>query len=231
MKLHFLGTGAADWDIAKADASREFRRNSSLLIDGRLLIDPGRCLAEFERTFGYTNLYAGVTDIICTHKHGDHYSPETVDMLSQNGSVFHETAAGDTLELAHYTIRVFPANHRTAENPVHFLIESKEDGKRLFYGTDGAWLPYDTYRGLMAAGHTDLMIFDCTIGDIHGDYRIFEHNNCAMIAEMRATFSKICPRFMATHLARTLHPAHDEAARILAGYGFETAHDNLITEI
>ena len=44
MKLHFLGTGAADWDIKNPRRDINFRRFSSLLIDGRLLVDPGLCL-------------------------------------------------------------------------------------------------------------------------------------------------------------------------------------------
>ena len=231
MKLHFLGTGAADWDLSRADDSIDFRRNSSLLVDGRLLIDPGKCVFEFEKTFGYRDLYAGVTDVICTHRHGDHYSPDTVARLEAMGAVFHPTEPWDTLELAHYTVRAYPANHRTAENPMHFVVESKDDGRRFFYGCDGAWLFYDTYRALCDLGHLDCMIFDCTIGDVRGDYRIFEHSNVAMVSEMKDTFSKLCPRFLVSHLARTLHPPHEEAAKVLAAHGIETAYDNWITEI
>ena len=46
-------------------------------------IDPGKCVFEFEKTFGYRDLYAGVTDVICTHRHSDHYSPETVAQLEK----------------------------------------------------------------------------------------------------------------------------------------------------
>lgn len=232
MRLHFLGTGAADWDISKANDSKDFRRHSSMLIDGTLLVDPGSCIFEFERTYGYANLYAGVTDIICTHKHGDHYNPETVKVLEARGAAFHDMKAGDIVETKDYIIRSYAANHCTAKDPMHMVIESKKDGKRLFYGCDGAWMYYDTYKSLFALEHFDMMIFDCTIGDIHGDYRIFEHNNVAMIAEMRELFKKICPRFMASHLARTLHPAtHEETAAVLAKYGFETAYDNAVVEI
>ena len=231
MKLHFLGTGAADFDITQYSKSPDFRRNSSLLIDGELLIDPGRCIFEFESTFGYTGLAAGVKDIINTHRHGDHFSEETVGKLTAGGAVFHPMNAGDTVETDRYIIRAFEANHRTAENPVHFIIESKQDGKRIFYGCDGAWLPYETNRAILASGHMDLMIFDCTIGDISGDYRIFEHNNVAMVTEMRGAFKKICPRFMVSHLARTLHPCHTEAEAILREHGFETAYDNMVTEV
>ena len=231
MKLHFLGTGAADWDLSKADASIDFRRNASLLVDGRLLIDPGACIFEFEKTFGYADLYAGVTDVICTHRHSDHYNPDTVARLEAMGARFHETNPWDVLELGHYTIRAYPANHRTAENPMHFVIESKDDGRRFFYGCDGAWLFYETYRALLDLGHLDCMIFDCTIGDVRGDYRIFEHNNVAMVSEMKDTFSRLCPRFIVSHLARTLHPPHAEAAEVLAAHGIETAHDDWMTEV
>ena len=231
MKLHFLGTGAADWDISRADRSRDFRRNSSVLIDDTLLVDPGACVFEFADTFGYAGLYDNVRDIVCTHKHSDHYCPDTVSSLERSGAVFHELRAGDTLETKQHIIRAYEANHRTAELPMHLVIESKTDGKRIFYGCDGAWLFYDTYRALFALGHFDLMVFDCTIGDIHGDYRIFEHNNVAMIAEMRTLFQRICPRFMASHLARTLHPStHEETAAVLSRYGFETAYDDCVIE-
>lgn len=232
MKLHFLGTGAADWDISAATASRDFRRNSSMLIDDTLLVDPGSCIFEFESAFGYNDLYGGVTDIVCSHKHGDHYNADTVKKLESKGAVFHDLKSGDVLETGRYIIRAYEANHRTANLPMHLVIESKTDGKRIFYGCDGAWMFYDTYRALFKLEHFDLMIFDCTIGDIHGDYRIFEHNNVAMIAEMRELFKKICPRFVASHLARTLHPAtHEETAAVLARYGFETAYDNCVLEI
>ena len=228
MELLFLGTGAADWDIRRADASPDFRRYSSLLVGGDLLIDPGPCVFEFEKTFGYEGLLAGVKDVILTHPHDDHFSEETLDRLTSSGAVFHETKAGDTLELDRYRIRAYAANHRTSRDPVHFTVESKDDGKRFFYGCDGAWMFYETYRALLADGPLDLMIFDCTIGDIHGDYRIFEHNNVAMVSEMASTFRKICPRFMVSHLARTLHPAtHAETAEVLARYGLECARDNL----
>ena len=157
MELLFLGTGAADWDIRKADASPDFRRFSSLLVDGRLLIDPGPCVFEFEKTFGYDGLYRNVTDVILTHPHGDHFSEETLSKLEENGALFRPTEAGNVLELEHYVIRAYAANHRTAKDPVHFTVESKDDGKRFFYGCDGAWIFYETYRSLMNDGPLDLI--------------------------------------------------------------------------
>ena len=39
MELLFLGTGAADWNISKRVEGEFFRRFSSALVDGALLID------------------------------------------------------------------------------------------------------------------------------------------------------------------------------------------------
>lgn len=232
MKLHFLGTGAADWNQEDASNSIDFRRYSSLLVDGKLLIDPGPSIFEFAETFECPELFDGVTDIICTHRHSDHFSAESLARLTDKGAVFHELSAGDTAVFGGYKINAYAANHATAEHPMHFTVESLDDGKRFFYGCDGAWMFYDTYRAVMDLGKLDLMIFDCTIGDIHGDYRIFEHNNVAMVSEMSALFKKICPRFMVSHLARTLHPStHAETAAVLSKYGLETAHDNLIITV
>lgn len=233
MKLHFLGTGAADWNPAMADSSVDFRRNSSLLVDDTLLIDPGSCIFEFTETFGYKGLYDNVTDILNTHRHSDHFDLNTLEKLTSRGAVFRDMKAGECIETEGHIINAYRANHATVkEPPIHFLIKSKKDGKSFFYGCDGAWMCYDTYRSLFTEEHIDLMIFDCTIGDIHGDYRIFEHNNVAMVSEMKELFLKICPRFMVSHLARTLHPSsHSETAKVMSAYGFETAYDNMITEV
>lgn len=60
MKLHFLGTGAADRDITKPRCDMDYRRFSSLLTDGKLLIDPGPCIFEFAETYNYPSLYKNI---------------------------------------------------------------------------------------------------------------------------------------------------------------------------
>ncbi len=231
MKLHFLGTGAADWDIKNPNATQDFRRFSSLLIDDTLLIDPGPCVPEFLETFGCPKLLEGCKHIINTHRHGDHYNEDTMAKLSH--APFHHMAAGDVWETETHVITAYAAHHGTMKGAVHYVIESKTDGKRIFYGCDGAWLYYETAQALTKQ-RFDLMIFDCTIGELSGDYRIFEHNNVAMVAEMAATFRKLgcCERFMVSHLARTLHPAtHAETAAALAKYDIDVAWDNRCMEL
>jgi len=226
MKLHFLGTGAADWDITHPQKSVDYRRYSSLLIDDRLLVDPGPCVYEFAETFGYPHLLDGVETVVNTHRHGDHYSEKTLGRL---GVPLMEIGDMETVEAPHYSITALPANHATALSPHALVIEDRE-GKRVFYGCDGAWLLYPTWRAVKQM-HFDLMIFDCTIGDVPGDFRIFEHNSIAMVELMCQTLRPYSDRFMVSHMARTLHTDHETLRRRLEPSGIVPAHDDMVVEL
>ena len=228
MKIHFLGTGAADWKQEEANTSQDFRRFSSILIDEVLLIDPGPCIPEFMQTFHCPALLDNCKHILVTHSHKDHYCQATIEALPQ--ATLQSMETGDIWESEQHIVYAYAAHHGTTTDAVHYVIESKIDGKKLFYGCDGAWLYYETAMALQKH-KLDLMIFDCTIGDIAGDYRIFEHNNIPMVVQMKETFRsrKCCNRFMVSHMARTLHPiTHQETAEVLAQYNIETAYDNMV---
>ena len=232
MKIHFLGTGAADWNIQNDVENPEYRRNSSILINGTLLVDPGSCVFEFEQTFDYENLYKDVKNIVCTHKHSDHYNPETVEKL---GLKLTELNLFEPTEVGEFVITALPANHRTVENPSHLIIEEKSTGKRLFYGLDGAWLTYETAKYLRKLNF-DMMLFDATLGskeDLGGvlDYRIFEHNSLEMVELLCNTFKNNCNLFYISHMAKTLHRSHSELTKYMNLKGINVAYDNHIVEI
>ena len=225
MKLHFLGTGAADWQLAEKDSS-EYRFFSSALIDGVLLIDPGPHVFLSAEKFSID--LSNIKYIINTHKHSDHYSEDTVNALALNGAEFIDFVAGETKKIGEYTISAFEANHSTAEKAVHFIIEREE--KSIFYGLDGAWLLYDEVKAIKEKG-IDLAVLDATIGNIYGDYRIFEHNNLTMVKEIKASLNNHIKRFVISHLAYTLHEKHDYLSKEMQLFDIETAFDNFITEI
>ena len=231
MKLHFLGTGAADWDIKNPSTDINFRRFSSLLIDEVLLIDPGPCVYEFAESFGYPNLTSGIKYVVNTHSHGDHYNAETLEKLCGGGAEFIKLEAGAApVCIGGYRLVALAANHGTCADAVHITVESEKDGKRMFYGCDGSWLPYQTYRAI-AETHFNLMIFDCTVGDKEGDFRIFEHNNIRMVEEMVHTLRPYSDAFMVSHMARTLHDTHAQLVKRLEKSQIKPAHDNLIITI
>ena len=82
----------------------------------------------------------------------------------------------------------------------------------------------------------DVIVWDGTIGDQPGDYRIFEHNSIPMIRLMNQTLRangvyRDSTRIILSHLARTLHPEHRELTGILGIEGLEPAHDGMLLEI
>ncbi len=227
MKLHFIGTGAADWDIKNPRKDLNYRRFSSLLIDGKLLIDPGPCIFEFASTFGYDALFDNVSHVINTHRHYDHFNADTLARLELPLS---EISDFETAEIGDYIITAYPANHGTVQAPQHFVIESKTDGKKIFYGCDGAWLLYPVWQDLKQQ-HFDAMIFDCTVGDKPGDFRIFEHNSIPMVEIMCQTLAPYSDRFYVSHMARTLHTDHETLRERLAPSGIIPAYDNMEVEL
>lgn len=222
MKLLFLGTGAADWDINAPEREEGFRRYSSALVDNCLLIDPGPCVLEALDTFGVD--ISEIKYVINTHSHRDHFNKETLEALENAGAQFIEFEADEEKALGKYTVSAYTANHGTCRGAVHFIIEDGE--KKLFYGLDSAWLLYTEVQAIIKK-HIDLAVLDATIGEDEGDYRIFEHNNLRMVREMKLTLNAHIERFVISHMARTLHTDHNTLSELMKKDNIEVAYDGL----
>ena len=83
MKLHFLGTGAADWN--GPDERGEYRRLTSTLIDDSLLIDYTKTASDMMPAD------STVTHILITHSHSDHLYPAELEM--RHGFFAHDMRA------------------------------------------------------------------------------------------------------------------------------------------
>lgn len=225
MKLHFLGTGAADWNIEDKD-KKDFRFFSSCLIDCDLLIDPGPHI--FLSAKKYNIDLSKVKYVINTHSHSDHFNQEALQRLIYNGAEFISFTEGESKTFGEYSVKALKANHATCKGAVHFIIEKQ--GKSLFYGLDSCWLMYDEVAAIKKNG-VDAAVLDGTIGNIKGDFRVFEHNNLAMIKEMKYTLEPFVKRFIISHMAYTLHDDHKTLAADMSSYGIEVAFDNWETEI
>ena len=224
MKITFLGTGAADWRYDVHKNIEGYRRNSSLLIDDCLLIDPGPDVPNALEVFG--KCADEIRYIICTHNHRDHYSEETVSLLSR--AELQLMKSGETRSIGKYRVSAFSANHSTCKDAVHFIISDGE--KSLFYGLDGAWLMYDEVDAIKR-NTVDVAVLDATVGDVPGDYRIFEHNDLNMVIEMKSALDKYVKRWVISHMARTLHTSHTELSEKMARYNIEVAFDGFEIEI
>jgi phosphoribosyl 1,2-cyclic phosphodiesterase len=224
MKITFLGTGAADWNFEMHKDFEGYRRNSSLLIDDCLLIDPGPNVPNALSTFGKNA--DGIKHIINTHTHGDHYNEQVCNSLTN--AHFYSMSAEETRSIGKYTVTALRANHSTCNDAVHFIVSDGE--RKLFYGLDGAWLMYGEVSAIKECG-IDLAVFDATIGDFSGDYRIFEHNNLNMVIEMKCSLKKHIKRVFISHMSRTMHTSHAALVERMKPHGIEVAFDGCEIEI
>ena len=224
MKITFLGTGAADWSYDIHKDVEGFRRNSSALIDDCLLIDPGPDVPNALSAFGKDA--NAIKYIINTHTHSDHYNADTVAALSH--ATLYSFLPGEVKTVGRYQITALPANHVPGKNTVHFIIY--DGSKRLFYGLDGAWLLYEEFTAIKSCG-VDLAVLDATLGDVPGDYRIFEHNNLNMVVEMKRSLAPYVKRFCITHVSRTLSKPYEVLVSEMQPHGIEVAFDGYETEI
>ena len=264
MKLQFLGTGAADWVVPQSEVANpiDFRRFSSALIDDTLLIDPGPHIFDFAEQNGTPHMFDNVRYCIVTHSHADHLCPETVEKLRElsgchfygsygvrqklalNSSLFQkgdnpfqEVHYETRYSLGNYSIIPLRSNH-TTENPqettLNYIIEN-EKGKRMFYGLDSAWIPVQSWI-YMRNMPMQVMVLELTIGDVAGDFRVFEHTSIPMLKIMLETMrsNHYCAenaRIFVSHMARGLHGTHAELCRQLAPLDVIPAYDGLTLEI
>lgn len=250
MELTFLGTGAADVfgklkeDYSFGRGDKNVRRYSSTLLDGMILFDCSIFTVEAITANGAD--LSKIKSLFITHFHGDHCDFGSIQQLAFHtekpldiyyscdgefpfidNAVLHPLKEGETVNFDGYSITPFKANHNG--NPFHYSIE--KDGKKIFYGLDGAWLLFDTYYAMKDMNY-DAMILDATVGDYDGDYRMAEHNSIPMIRMMVKSFNTFGianenTKIILSHLARTLHVTHAETEDKVKGDGFIVAFDGM----
>ncbi len=260
----FLGTGAADWPHGKYQGdsrkllSGEFRGFSSILVNGKVMVDCGPTVPAALSAFDVD--LSGLSDILITHTHRDHFSLQSLELIAGRSNLpgrlnlwmdegaltkgdplvglfnLRSLKPGKTVNISGCSVRPLPANHRVSrslETPLHFLFSSLE--RNFLYALDGAWLSTAAWKAIQNL-QLEAVIWDGTIGDLPGDYRIFAHNSIPMIRIMNQTLKdngiyNCSTRIILSHLARTLHPGHRELAENLKKEGMEPAHDGMVVEI
>lgn len=260
MKIEFLGTGAADWNINARVEGAEFRRFSSALVDGDLLIDPGPHIFDYAEWSGQPSLFDGVKHIIVTHSHGDHFTPETVARLCvdrdctlyADGTVLRpliEQLGAETarrikfvpvtprtpIPVGDYLITPVRSNHATAnpgEQTLNYIVERA--GKCFFYGLDSGWITYDAFTAMRKL-RFDAFVFEATLGDVPDDDRIFGHTSLEMIEPMMRSLRRVdCidagTTVMISHMARTLHTCHRDLVERCKPLGIIPAYDGMVAE-
>ncbi len=251
MKLLYIGTGAADWTSRAGARDGVMRRFTCALVDDTLLIDLAPTTPH--DLFGGGGALSGVTDILYTHSHDDHYDADTLAALAAGHPLHvwvssdfapripqipdvevHVLTPGTSVKIGKYTVTPLRANHRLSAHPgeqaLHYVID---DGtRRIFWGADGSWLPTDTWYALRNMRPYDRIVLDGTLGEARGDHRIFEHNSLPMIRLMAETMRAegcLAPdgRICLTHFSRDSHEPPHMMEKNLTEEGFYAALDDM----
>jgi phosphoribosyl 1,2-cyclic phosphate phosphodiesterase len=127
-----------------------------------------------------------------------------------------------------YRVIAFRANHDPSVEPLLYAVEA--DDRCIFYGTDTAVLPEETWQAFHHQRlRFDVVILDHTYGPSHsGDDHLSAQQVIAHAARMRAEgLLSEGARVLATHLAHDSTPPHPDLAAFAAQHGYEVAYDGL----
>ncbi|MBP5320746.1 MAG: MBL fold metallo-hydrolase [Kiritimatiellae bacterium] len=171
IRVRFLGSGAAGWNPETLKAHPHARRQSSVLLENKVLIDFTRCSFDL--------LPEGIHPEVLfqTHSHGDHYNPEAAVKVGVKQVYVQESWAeaarleigeaakrlalpapevialpfGKAVEVCGMRFTGVPANHSTSrvtngvlERTSLYLVE--KGAARLLYATDTGGIPGDAAR-------------------------------------------------------------------------------------
>lgn len=256
MEVLFLGTCACDYSgalksIYKECFDKNARRSSSVLLGDNILIDCGEhCLDSLRISNTDTSM---ITDIFITHLHSDHFNVGHIEKLaSGKENPLRVWVRADVVlpTICNVEVRYMEnmqaysvsedcvvtgltANHDPACCPQHFLFEIQ--GKKFLYACDGAWFLTGTYNYLKDK-NLDLCVLDATCGEKVGEYRIAEHNSLPMIRLMLPSLKTVGiidnhTQVYLSHIAPSLHTAHDKIEKSVKKDGLKVAYDGLRIEL
>jgi phosphoribosyl 1,2-cyclic phosphate phosphodiesterase len=140
----------------------------------------------------------------------------------------HQIEALQSFTIGRYQVTAFPANHDPTVDPLLYAVEA--DGRRIFYGTDTATLPEETWQGFHRRKlRFDVVILDHTYGpDEPGSDHLSARQFIEHVARMREEdLLTDQARAFATHIAHEGNPVHPELVGFAARHGYEIAYDGL----
>lgn len=141
----------------------------------------------------------------------------------------HQIEALQSFTVGRYQVTAFAANHDPVVDPLLYAIQA--DGECIFYGTDTAELPEETWQGFHQHKlRFDLVILDHTYGpgesgsDHLSAHTFIEHMGRMREEDLLADGGRV----FATHIAHAGNPPHPELAAFARQHGYEIAYDGLV---
>lgn len=141
----------------------------------------------------------------------------------------HEITAWKPTVIGPYRVTAIPANHDLAVESMLYAVEA--DGQCIFYGTDTAALPEETWHGIQQMGlQFDIVVLDHTYGPgLPGSDHLSAQQVCEHVIRMRQEgILTASGRAFATHISHEGNPPHPELSDFAARNGYEIAYDGLI---
>ena len=269
MKITFLGTSAGEeypcvWcecencEKARRWGGKNIRRNSSVILDGDVMIDIGKTAHMQAERFGVN--IRGIKTLLVTHSHKDHFNTHTlwtrIAVFSQlprlntfgGRQVGNALLNNDRYDAASWNIQftavepfkkyyaddleffTLDGNHSDGETrSINYIITRKN---RIFlYLTDTGW-PFDETLDALKKYRYDFIITEGTfgLGEDSRTHMGFEKNVRLLEFFNAHKLWKDKPDYYITHMAPHWCPPHDEYSPIAAEKGMTLAYDGLVLE-
>jgi len=155
--------------------------------------------------------------------------PQTGEKLNL---ALHPIEPWQSLNIGPYHVTAIPANHDPGVEPLLFAVQT--GGQSIFYGTDTAVLPEDTWQGFHRLNmRFDLVVLDHTYGPHEpGSDHLSAHQFIKHVFRMREEgLLSMHGHAYATHIAHEGNPPYPQLAAFAAVNGYEIAYDGLSVRV
>ena len=254
MKLRLLGTGYGECKIKKK-TSKDYRKSGGVIVDESILIDAPLDIFDVADELGINDILEKVSDVLITHSHKSHFSPEAIKKLSSRKKInvfatrpllsmldgipnlsLYEISPFTKLEISGYEIIALPTNHNTenaCEECLNFLFLGD---KNLFYALDGGWINRTAFEYLKQT-RLDAIIMDTALELSEPSEKNLCHNDFSTLITIKKILlsCKIAhenTRFILSHIPSSKkRSVHDELSPLARENGFSLAYDGYFARI